>query len=165
MATRSFYINLPNVTQTHVLPPQRSDEEESTVKIIQLFKAQTVCAIAVALALVSPFNAWAGTSCADCGTPSRGAFSIGNDTGSTIHYSIKWGNGDWQKLTVANGYRTTSAHELNGNDQPYVRFDYILNDNQVTEKVFHVESSQTAEPMRYKFVTHGQTLGLMKELR
>jgi hypothetical protein len=56
MAAQFFHINLPNVTQTHVLPPQQFDEEESTVKIIQLFRAQTACAIAVALALVSPFK-------------------------------------------------------------------------------------------------------------
>jgi len=108
-----------------------------------------------------------GTSCADCPNY-RGAYSIENKTGTTIHYQYRWGDKhEWKRMTLASGVIETHSYPL-GEDPhrqvpiPYVRFDRIGGDNNVTFKEykmgFHAigyagygpEKNKT-QPKRYVF--------------
>jgi hypothetical protein len=56
-----------------------------------------------------------------------GMFAIENHTGRTIHYQIKWGNGQWQNFTLRSG-GLKHSYPLDNNGQaptPYIRFDGV----------------------------------------
>jgi hypothetical protein len=80
---------------------------------------------------------------------SRGAFSISNNTGFTIHYSVRWGNGDWDKTTIENGETYTHSYPLDSKGEaptPYVRFDRFVDDgSRVTEHLQKVEFYEVRE--------------------
>jgi hypothetical protein len=118
-----------------------------------------------------------GTSCEDCAT-TVGAFTLVNQTGSPIHYSVKWGSGgNWNKIALASGRIETHSHALDGNGRaptPYVIFDKVLNDGKVTDKEYRMEFAQVVhggfgprrpnEPMHYRFVQRdGRFLDIVKE--
>ena len=82
-----------------------------------------------------------GTSRADL--PSyKGAFSITNQTGVTLHYQVKWGEKSaWKSIEVRNGVTETHSCPLeNGRaPTPYVRFDKVAGDNRFTEQEYRME--------------------------
>jgi hypothetical protein len=139
------------------------------------YGSRVLFAAAAVFALMNPMGARSenvGTSCEDCVTTS-GAFSLTNETGSTVHYSVKWGSGsDWKKITLENGRVETHSHSLDGNGRaptPYVQFDKVLNDGKVTDKEYKMEFAQISsggfgparprpQPMRYKFVHKGDRI-------
>jgi hypothetical protein len=72
---------------------------------------------------------------------SYGAFVVRNPSRVTIHYQVKWGDGEWQSYRVAPGYRQYHAYPLDEDGRapaPYVRFDCICGDDDVTYKTYHM---------------------------
>jgi len=136
-------------------------------------------ALAVILALV-PIAALAQvrTSCDDCPHYS-GAYSIENNTGTTIHYQYRWGDThEWKRMTLASGAVETHSYPL-GEDPhmrvptPYVRFDRIGGDNNVTFKEYKMEfyaigyagygpKKNQTQPKRYvfRYAANGRDLDL-----
>ena len=100
--------------------------------------ALTVPAVLVTTA---PGQERVGTSQADL--PSyRGAFSIDNQTGVTLHYQVKWGEKNaWKSIDLPTGRTETHSHPLeNGRaPTPYVRFDKVAGDNRFTEQEYRME--------------------------
>ncbi len=140
--------------------------------------------LAVAVMLLAQTAAQAqeplGHSCADC--PSyKGAFSIKNDTGVTIHYQVRWGNRQpWKKMILENGHTLTHSYPL-GEDRnkavptPYVRFDRIGGDGaNFTAQEYRMEfyavgyagygvgPQKKTEPKLYvfRYAANGRDLGL-----
>ena len=71
----------------------------------------------------------------------KGAFSISNDTGATIHYQIRWGNEPWKDQTLRSGWVRRHWHTLDSQGRaprPYVRFDRIGGDGKYTEQIQQV---------------------------
>jgi hypothetical protein len=125
-----------------------------------------VCAIALALAQTIATTAHSeqiGTSCADCSSSNKAAFSLRNKTGVTIKYQVKWGNGQWKSFTLEDGYTYTHSYALNDNGEfssPYVRYDRIGGDSGYTEKAWPMGVNQVgsggyggrrSEPKKYYF--------------
>jgi len=104
----------------------------------------------------------------------KGAFSIDNDTGSTIRYQVRWGkNNPWKKMSLESGRRMTHSYPLGENPDkavpsPYVKFDSIFDDGRITDVVIPMQFyavlaspgagnilsrrvADTAEPKRYYF--------------
>jgi hypothetical protein len=78
-----------------------------------------------------------------------GAFIIENPTSNTIHYQIKWGNGEWTTYSVGPGRDYAHWYPLDENDEvptPQIRFDYICGDDDVTFKVYKVDVYATDYP-------------------
>lgn len=79
-----------------------------------------------------------GTSTADLPSLS-GMFAISNDTGHTIHYFVRWGDGKWKEITLATSRRQWHSHVLDDNGRaptPEVRFDGVdHNHKRVTYKM------------------------------
>ena len=122
-----------------------------------------------------------GTSCADC--PSyRGAFSIENNSGTTVHYQYRWGdNHPWKAMALQSGMVETHWFAL-GDDPhkkvptPYIRFDRIGGDKGVTWKEYRMQfyavgyagygaRPNEAKPKRYAFryAKNGRDLDLVAE--
>ncbi len=116
-----------------------------------------------------------GTSRADL--PSyKGAFSITNQTGVTLHYQVKWGEKSaWKSIEVRNGVTETHSCPLeNGRaPTPYVRFDKVAGDNRFTEQEYRMEfyrvgyagygaQANRSEPKKYifKFSADGKRLDI-----
>jgi S1-C subfamily serine protease len=53
-------------------------------------------------------------------------FSIENKTSTTLHYSTRWGDGPWEKHTLAPGESRVQWHT--GSDVPEIRFDASFED-------------------------------------
>jgi hypothetical protein len=121
------------------------------------------------------------TSCADCPNYSA-AFSIRNDTGQTIKYQRRWGNGhQWTQMVLQTGRVETHTYPL-GEDPhgkvptPYIRFDDVANDGRTTFKEYRMEFFATGyagygpkvnktEPKRYyfRYAPDGRHLDLLAE--
>jgi hypothetical protein len=120
-----------------------------------------------------------GTSCADCPNYS-GAFSIVNNTGTTIHYQYRWGNHhEWKRMALASGRVETHTYPLGEDRQakaptPYVRFDRIGGDQQVTFQEYKMQfhavgyagygpARNDTKPKRYEFryAPNGRNLDLV----
>lgn len=116
-----------------------------------------------------------GTSRADL--PSyRGAFSIDNQTGVTLHYQVKWGEKSaWKSIEVRTGHTEMHSYPLeNGRaPTPYVRFDKVAGDNRFTEQEYRMEfyrvgyagfgaNTSNTEPKKYvfKFSADGKRLDI-----
>jgi hypothetical protein len=73
--------------------------------------------------------------------------TIDNPTPNTVHYQFKWGdNGDWVSYDLAPHTYRNHWHTLNDVDRapaPFVRFDCILNDGEVTYQTYHLEFHAT----------------------
>src|SRR5579884_871155 len=70
-----------------------------------------------------------------------GAFVIRNPAYVTIHYQVKWGNGEWRTYSLAPGHRGYHAYPLDEYGRApisYVRFDYIAGDYDVTYKTYRM---------------------------
>ena len=72
-------------------------------------------------------------------------FKIRNRTGVSISYQIKWSNSNnWQPNTLKTGFVRT--HRSGGQNipsgYPKIRFDYIAGDQQVTYRLYTLETAQ-----------------------
>ena len=88
----------------------------------------------------------------------RGAFSLDNTTGTTMHYQVKWGNGRWKSETLNTGLTRTHWYPLDGADKaptPYVRFDRIGGDGAFTEREYEMDFFKVGpgrtKPKEYRF--------------
>jgi hypothetical protein len=72
-----------------------------------------------------------------------GAFQIRNDSNSTIYYQVRWGeNGTWMDASVAPGATMSHWYPLDASGRapaPYIRFDWIGGDADVTYKNYHLD--------------------------
>jgi hypothetical protein len=145
-------------------------------KVHRLWSAASMAAT-IAL---SPIAALAevGTSCEDCPNY-KGAYSIENTTGVTIHYEYRWGDKQpWKKMTLRSGVIETHSYPL-GDDPnkrvptPYVRFDRIGGDNGVTlqeyKMQFHAvgyagfganQNRTEPKPYVFRYASNGRNLDL-----
>jgi hypothetical protein len=94
--------------------------------------ASIVAALVVSCALAAQ---------AEAGDNGYGKFSIRNPSNVTIHYQIKWGNGDWTSHTVSPNSTRWHAHPLDGDGTaptPQIRFDWIGGDGDGTLKHYEL---------------------------
>jgi hypothetical protein len=123
-----------------------------------------------------------GTSCADC-PDYIGAFTIENATGVTINYEYRWGEQHpWKRQALGSGRVEKHFYPL-GDDKnkkvptPYVRFDRIGGDHQVTTQTykiaFHAVGNAGFGPARnkvepkpyvFEFAPNGRDLDLKAKL-
>ena len=124
----------------------------------------------IALMLQSTQSARAqavGTSCADCLNYSA-SFSIENQTGVTISYRIRWGEGgEWKNHTLESGRTLTHSFPLGENSKakiapPYINFTTTQNLAKEQRLEFHAVGSvgvpagpARTEPKRYYFEYDG----------
>jgi hypothetical protein len=126
----------------------------------------------------APIVAHAGCIDDPCPHPSQtssphysgtGAFSVANNTGVTIPYRVKWGNGPWTTETLNTGRQLIHSHPLDaaGNAPvPYVDFDRIGGDGQnVTDQGYRMEfynvgSGQSPKAYYFKYAADGHHLNL-----
>lgn len=81
------------------------------------------------------------------------AFVLRNPSNVTIHYQVRWGDGDWQSYTVAPGCERSHYHDLDEYGRapaPQVRFDYICGDDDVTYRTYGVDFYAVSNPFRGK---------------
>jgi hypothetical protein len=111
--------------------------------IVLVFGLTGAPIIAQAVCVDNPCPPTATHSPAPANHPSyRGAFSLDNSTGTTMHYQVKWGNGQWKSQTLQSGMTTTHWYPLDDADRaptPYVRFDRIGGDNAYTEQEYEMD--------------------------
>jgi hypothetical protein len=97
-----------------------------------------------------------------------GAFVLDNPSSVTIHYQVKWGNGEWKSYSIGPGYMGVHWTYLdeNGNvPRPLVRFDYICDDDEVTFKTYNVDVYATDYPREGKmYVFHFSSYGRFLDL-
>jgi hypothetical protein len=77
-----------------------------------------------------------------------GAFKIDNPTSNTIHYQVKWGNGEWKEYTLLPNQAMNHWCQVDERGQtptPEIRFDYILNDGLTTLKTYRLETIGTSD--------------------
>jgi hypothetical protein len=145
-------------------------------KAIQLFFGGAMAALIALVPIAAP--AQVGTSQADLANY-RGAYSIENTTGITVHYEYRWGNkSEWKKMALRSGAIETHTYPL-GEDRnkkvpiPYVRFDRIGGDNSVTFQEYKLQfravgyagygpRENKTEPKRYvfRYAENGRDLDL-----
>ena len=140
-------------------------------------------ALPLALVLIAPTiglcQERVGTSCADCPSYS-GAFSIENQTGVMIPYSVRWGDrSPWKSISLESGRIETHRYPLGENRNgrvptPYVRFDRIGGDNHFTPKEYRMEfyavgyagfgsKTNNSQPKKYffKYAADGKSLDIL----
>ena len=147
--------------------------------IFQLYFGAAMAVIIALMPIEAP--AQVGTSCEDCPNY-KGAFSIENNTGTTIHYQYRWGNKhEWKRMALASGAIEIHSYPL-GEDPhgkvptPYVRFDRIGGDNNVTFKEYRMgfyaigyagfgPNKNRTQPKRYAFryTANGRDLDLIAQ--
>jgi hypothetical protein len=100
-----------------------------------------------------------------------GAFVIENPTDFTIHYQVRWGDGDWKPFCVEPGRAMSHYYPLTSEDcapPPQVRFDYVVADDELSWKTLHVEFFATDCPdhgklYAFRLSACGCYLGLYSE--
>jgi hypothetical protein len=129
-----------------------------------------VCVIALALAQTVATTAYSGTSCADCSSSNKAAFSVENTTNVTVYYDVKWGDHQWKRFTLNKGEIYTHSFGVDGYGSfpgPKVRFDRIGGDDTYTEKEYPMNvnivgsggyGSSRSEPKKYYFKYRGTRL-------
>lgn len=92
-----------------------------------------------------------------------GAVTIRNPTSNTIHYQIKWGDGEWRRVCLepyTNMHHWIELDEYDRHPCLHVRFDYIGGDGDYTEKCYHLNTYKTCYPRSggkvYTFKYHGR---------
>lgn len=71
-----------------------------------------------------------------------GSFVLRNPTNNTIHYQMKWGDGDWKSHSLSPHTKRWHYCRLDDDGtapQPYVRFDWIAGDGECTYKTYRVQ--------------------------
>lgn len=145
-------------------------------KAFQLFFGSMMAALIALMPMAA--QAQIGTSCADCPNYS-GAYSIENATGITIRYQYRWGNKqEWKEMTLRSGAVEIHYYPLGEDPKkmvptPYIRFDRIGGDNQVTIQEYRMQfyavgyagygpRQNKTEPKRYifRFAANGRDLEL-----
>ena len=117
------------------------------------------------------------TSCADCPT-TNGELSIRNDTGSTLHYRIRWGSHPWHDITLPTGHIETHTYPLDAQRRapaPVIRVDADMNpgrtdfrekelDFGAVEHLGYPQPGQRGSPVRYSFfIGRDRILGLERQ--
>ncbi len=98
-----------------------------------------------------------------------GAFVIENPTPNTIHYQVKWGDGEWKSYSVLPGYTYRHWMLLDENGcvpTPQIRFDYICGDDDVTFKTYKLDVYATdypedGKPYYFRYSGSGRYLDLL----
>jgi len=144
----------------------------------------SIISLAAAVMLLAQITAPAqeplGHTCSDC-PYYKGEFSISNNTGVAINYSVRWGNqSQWKKMRLESGRRMTHRYPLGYNRNasaptPYVRFDRVGGDGaNFTSQEYRMEfyavryggygppTQNTTEPKRYvfRFAANGRDLDI-----
>jgi hypothetical protein len=102
----------------------------------------------------------------------KAVVTIDNPTPNVVKYQFKWGdNAEWQTYELQPGQARTHWHTLSELDlapRPFVRFDSILNDDDVTFKTYHLDFFDSYgtgynDGKIYKFITNGRVLDLLQK--
>jgi hypothetical protein len=101
----------------------------------------------------------------------EGAFVLRNPSSTTIHYQVRWGDGDWQSYSLPPETRRTHYHALDADGRapaPQVRFDYICGDGEVTYRMYNVDFYAVYDPFRgkpyvFRHTAGGRLLDLYRE--
>jgi hypothetical protein len=108
---------------------------------------QRVCqSLAVVVALLATGQQAKADEC-------YGSSVIRNPSNNTICYQVKWGDGDWKSYSLPPGTSRYHAYPLDGNGcvpTLGIRFDYIMNDGDVTFKTYKLDVFATHCPERGK---------------
>jgi len=70
-----------------------------------------------------------------------GVITMRNPTSNTVHYQLRWGDGEWVSYALSPGHYRVHYHALNEYGRapaPQVRFDNVLNDGQVTNRQYNL---------------------------
>jgi hypothetical protein len=70
-----------------------------------------------------------------------GVITLRNPTANTVHYQIRCGDGEWVSYSLAPYHYRVHYHPLNELGRapaPHIRFDYLLNDVQVTNREYQL---------------------------
>ena len=93
-----------------------------------------------------------------------------NPTSETIHYQFKWGSdGTWKNYTLEPGIKRAHYFDFDEDEvapAPYVRFDCIANDADITYKTYHLTSWEVRNSFNgkpYIFQWDGRLLDLYKD--
>ena len=99
-------------------------------------------------------------------------FRIGNNTGVTIRYQIRWSNSnDWQFESLETGFIVThwSSGQNIPSGYPKIRFDHIAGDEVVTPRSYNLDTAlfrennnDNAPTYRFEYNQRGDKLDLFK---
>jgi hypothetical protein len=67
--------------------------------------------------------------------------TIDNPTDNPVFYQVKWGDGEWTRHRLSPGAFRNHYHSLDDLGRapaPKLRFDYILNDGEVTYRTYNL---------------------------
>jgi hypothetical protein len=103
-----------------------------------------------------------------------GIFTLKNPTNDAVHYQVRWGEeGEWESFTVQPGFSRWHGHPLDAfglAPKPYVRFDYILNDGDVTWKTYNMKfyssyrlKADAGKPYYFRVSRDGSILDMFAE--
>jgi hypothetical protein len=93
----------------------------------------------LALAVLVSFGGLASATTAQAGE--YAAFVVHNPTDQVIHYQVKWGDGSWKPFTLRAGEEAYHAYPWDEDGYapfPYIRFDWIAGDGEVTYRTYRV---------------------------
>jgi hypothetical protein len=105
------------------------------------------------------------------GVTYSGAFTISNNTGNTLYYQVRWGNTQWQNVTLGSGRALMHYHPLDYNGrapQPYIRFDRVADGGRYTEQVYTMQFyavrngnyGDASKPYEFRYSRGGRFLDL-----
>jgi hypothetical protein len=86
-----------------------------------------------------------------------GSFVLRNPSSVTIHYQIKWGDGEWKSCSLPPNHIEWHAFPLDEDGytpRPKIRFDWIGGDGSVTNRYYDLQTRATSTPRygkRYVF--------------
>jgi hypothetical protein len=103
-----------------------------------------------------------------------GIFTLKNPTNDPVHYQVRWGEeSEWESFTVQPGMSRWHAHPLDNfglAPKPCVRFDYILNDGDVTWKSYNMKffssynlKASAGKPYFFRISRDGSLLDMFAE--
>jgi hypothetical protein len=102
-------------------------------------KTAVLVGLVALVGVLSPASARAETLASE-----YAIFTIRNPRNVVVHYQIRWGeNGNWENHSIpANHSRWHSfrLYEDGTAPRPYIRFDFILGDGQVTFKNYQLRT-------------------------
>ena len=135
---------------------------------------KTIKTLAVVLGLVAGCMAVSAPATAADLNTEYGIFTIKNPTNDPVNYQVKWGdNGTWESFKLEAGASRWHAYALDNfglAPKPYVRFDYILNDDQVTFKTYNMKfysstatTAESGKPYFFRVSRDGTLLDLFGE--
>jgi hypothetical protein len=134
---------------------------------------KTIKTLVVLAVLAGCMTVTAKATAADNSTE-YGIFTVKNPTNDPVNYQVKWGeNGTWESFKLDAGMSRWHAYPLDNfglAPKPYVRFDYILNDDQVTWKSYNMKfysstnlNADSGKPYFFRVSRDGSILDLFAE--